>query len=457
VSERIQELEHENRKLRKINQVLMDRVERSINDSGNAFALFEQNILLQKRVAQRTSELEQAYRRLLELDKMKSAFLSSVTHELRTPLTSVLGFVKLIDKAFGKVFLPLASNEKTEKKGRQIQDNLRIIIHETQRLTRLINDVLDLTRIEAGHVNWRDEEFSLRRLIDLAVNAVMAMFATRPEVNLRLEVCEALPHIHADLDQLEQVLINLLSNACKFTEKGAVTIKAGMASNGDVLITVKDTGQGIPAEDMNRIFESFYQVAPSHSGLRNKPEGTGLGLVISRQIVEHYGGSIRVESEPGKGSAFHVRLPSTIVVQPRPDRKACEPTLEMAAQPEVGSRKPRVLVVDDDPAVCEYIAQLLVRDRIDVLMANNGHQALELARQYKPDLITLDLMMPVMDGQAAMECLREESSLAGVPIVIISALNPGCEVSADANFAKPINDELLVQTVHRLLNLKEPV
>lgn len=456
MSNRVQELEQENRRLRKINLVLMDRVERSINDSGNAFALFEQNILLQKRVAQRTAELEQAYRRLLELDKMKSAFLSSVTHELRTPLTSVLGFVKLIDKAFCKVFLPLAPDGKTEQKGRRIRDNLRIIIHETQRLTRLINDVLDLTRIEAGHVNWRDEEFSLRRLIDLAVNAVMAMFATRPEVNLRLEICEELPNIVADLDQLEQVLINLLSNACKFTEKGAVTLKASTEANGDVVISVKDTGQGIPAEDMDRIFESFYQVAPSHSGLRNKPEGTGLGLVISLQIVEHYGGSIRVESQPGKGSVFHVRLPSAIVVQPRPGRKKCQSVREMVAEPQTGGRKPRILVVDDDPAVCEYIAQLLVRDGIDVLMANNGQQALDIARQYKPDLITMDLMMPVMDGQAAMERLREESSLAGVPIVIISALHPGCEVTADANFAKPINDELLVQTVHRLLNLKEP-
>jgi len=252
-------------------------------------------------------ELEEANQRLRELDEMKSAFLSSVSHELRTPLTSILGFSKLLHKEFAKNFLPLAEGKTPLlKKGERIQENLSIISHEGERLTRLINDVLDLNKIESGRMGWRDERLNMTEIIDVAVQSVTGMF-TQSTVDLATEIDSGLPVIIADPDRMQQVLINLLNNAAKFTEKGSVTVRA-FPRFGQVRVEISDTGLGINPEDQSQIFEKFHQT--KSDTMEDKPKGTGLGLTICREIVEHYGGRIWVESEIEKGSTFIFTLPA---------------------------------------------------------------------------------------------------------------------------------------------------
>ena len=253
-------------------------------------------------------ELEEANQRLRELDEMKSAFLSSVSHELRTPLTSILGFAKLLSKEFGKNFLPLASgDDRLVSKGRRIQENLAIISHEGERLTRLINDVLDLNKIESGRMGWRDGPLDMNEVIDGAANLVSGMF-TQTDVEFVSEVEPGLPIIVADRDRMQQVLINLLNNAAKFTVQGRVTLRA-FPRFGQLRVEVVDTGTGIHPEDQSEIFEKFHQTVTDDT-MVDKPKGTGLGLTICREIIEHYGGRIWVESEVGKGSTFIFTLPS---------------------------------------------------------------------------------------------------------------------------------------------------
>jgi PAS domain S-box-containing protein len=253
-------------------------------------------------------ELEEANQRLRELDEMKSAFLSSVSHELRTPLTSILGFAKLLHKEFTRNFLPLAPDDPLlVKKGQRIQNNLLIISHEGERLTRLINDVLDLNKIESGSMGWRDERLNMSDIVETAVQSVTGLFSQNPQVGLVSEIDPALPVVIADPDRMQQVLINLLNNAAKFTDDGSVTVRA-FPRFGQVRVEIADTGVGILPEDQNRIFEKFHQSRTAAMG--DKPKGTGLGLTICREIVEHYGGRIWVESELGKGSTFIFTLPA---------------------------------------------------------------------------------------------------------------------------------------------------
>jgi Na+/proline symporter/signal transduction histidine kinase len=268
-----------------------------------------------RELAEKAHELEEANIRLRELDHMKSAFLSSVSHELRTPLTSVLGFAKLIRKDLAAVFPHLArEHPDTGHRCRRVVDNLDIITDEGERLTRLINDVLDLTRIEDGRMIWRDQDAPLRPLLDRAAQAVSGQFAANPAVRLVTELPDRLPVLRLDPDHLLQVLLNLLGNAGKFTAAGEVRLTAGPTPDGGWRVSVTDTGPGIAPEDLPHIFEAFYQA--SRDTLEDKPRGTGLGLTISRRIMAHYGGDIRVESAPGRGAAFHVLIPPGAVAGP---------------------------------------------------------------------------------------------------------------------------------------------
>jgi signal transduction histidine kinase len=262
-----------------------------------------------KDLYKKTVELQEANRRLKELDQMKSGFLSSVSHELRTPLTSVLGFAKIIRKDFAKNFVPIArNNRKAEKKAKRIIENLDIILQEGERLTRLINDVLDLAKIESGRFEWRDKIFPMGEAIQQAVQAASGQFAQKPRVKLSTKIPRDLPRIKADPDRLVQVIINLLNNAAKFTEKGRVDLDAGARADGWIEVSVHDTGIGIPPGDMDKVFDKFHQVTKGDT-LKDKPKGSGLGLAICRQIIERYGGRIWAESKIDGGSTFTFTLP----------------------------------------------------------------------------------------------------------------------------------------------------
>ncbi|MEW5772280.1 MAG: ATP-binding protein [Thermodesulfobacteriota bacterium] len=265
---------------------------------------------LERKVEERTRELTEANRRLLEADEIKSAFLSSASHELRTPLTSVLGFAKLAGRSFGRHFLPLAaSSPDLSKKARVILENMSIIEKEGERLTRLVNDLLDLNKIESGRMEWRDQVLDAAALLTAAFNTVRGPDSRRRGVEFVLDLAPGLPAIRADRDRITQVMLNLLDNAVKFTSHGAITLRAASVGQGWLEIRVEDTGRGIPEQDLEMIFDKFYQVAGAGAGA-DKPRGTGLGLAICRQIVAHSGGRITASSVPGRGSVFTILLPA---------------------------------------------------------------------------------------------------------------------------------------------------
>ncbi|WP_018125887.1 sensor histidine kinase [Desulfovibrio oxyclinae] len=259
-------------------------------------------------LVRKARELEDANRRLRELDEMKSAFLSSVSHELRTPLTSILGFAKLLSRDFNKNFKPMAvGDDRLMHKSERINENLEIIGQEGERLTRLINDVLDLIKIESGSMGWQDRPMDIGELVGRGVQAVKGIFEQRSSVRLIQDIDPNLPKVMVDPDRMQQVFINLLNNAAKFTEDGTVTVRARMAGNEMMRVEIEDTGVGIAAEELDSIFEKFHQ--SSLNIIKHKPQGTGLGLTICREIVEHYGGHIWVESSLGEGSTFVFTLP----------------------------------------------------------------------------------------------------------------------------------------------------
>ncbi|WP_319468534.1 ATP-binding protein [uncultured Pseudodesulfovibrio sp.] len=264
---------------------------------------------LERKVAERTAELEEANQELLCLDKAKSHFLSSTSHELRTPLTSIFGFIKLLERSFKKRFQPHLNDveEATKYIGTHLE-NFKIVRKETERLGRLISDLLDLNKIEANRVDWRDSDVDVKQLVNSAAKSIVGQFNDNPDIELIVDTPMSLPSLHVDEDRIHQVLINLLNNAAKFTEKGSVTISVQDAGENALEFSVTDTGTGISENDQKQIFEIFYQ-AQNGSEQYGPQFGTGLGLAICKEIVEHYNGRIWVESEVGKGSAFRFTIP----------------------------------------------------------------------------------------------------------------------------------------------------
>ncbi len=270
----------------------------------------EQKAALERRVVERTADLVDARRAAEEATESKSRFLSNVSHELRTPLTSVVGFSKLIARRLDEVIYPAigsSGDPKVERAMRQVRENLAIIAEEGDRLTALINETLDLAKIEAGKVDWRAEPVDVADVIARASAATASLIQPDHGPRLRVETEPDLPWITGDRDRLIQVVINLISNAVKFTREGSITIIAWHdPSEGVVQVAVSDTGIGIAPEDQAKVFEPFGQAGDT---LPERPHGTGLGLPICREIVEHHGGRIWVDSRLGAGSTFQFTLP----------------------------------------------------------------------------------------------------------------------------------------------------
>jgi len=247
-----------------------------------------------------------------EADKMKSDFLSLVSHELRTPLTSIYGFTKLIKKEISAIRHGEEDETSLAKKRKRLDGNLDIISDECGRLTRLINNVLDLARIESGRITWDDRPVALRDVIGTAVAAVEGLFMEKPSVAFELDLSDDLPKVMIDTDLFTQVLINLINNAVKFTDSGVVVLNAS-TEDEQIKLTISDNGHGIAEDDLENIFDKFYIIREGDT-LGCRQMGTGLGLPICKQIVEHYGGKIWAESVQKNGSTFFLVLPSEIIV-----------------------------------------------------------------------------------------------------------------------------------------------
>ncbi|MDR4505633.1 MAG: HAMP domain-containing histidine kinase [Candidatus Scalindua sp.] len=268
--------------------------------------LEESNRALEQKVEERTHRLEEANKALKEQDMIKTEFLSTVSHEIRTPLALVLGFAKIINRRLEGVIFPhvTVEDEKVEKTKKQVRENINIIISEGNRLTDLINELLDISKIESGEVEWKMEPVSVAEIIERAA-MVTGSFFVGNRIKFIVDIEEKLPKIVGDKDRLVQVVINLISNAVKFTEAGTITCRARKRIN-EILVSIVDTGVGIDLVDQNKIFDKFKQ---GKIMLKKKSKGTGLGLSICKKLIEHHGGRIWVESRLGKGSTFSFNLP----------------------------------------------------------------------------------------------------------------------------------------------------
>ncbi len=431
---------------------LLSTIAASVGVALNNATLFED-------VKQAKMEAEAFGKAAEKANEAKSAFLSTVSHELRTPLTSVLGFAKIIRKRLDEKIFPAINrtDAKTDKVINQITENLKVVISEGERLTHLINDVLDLAKIEAGKMEWNVEEVSLSEVAERAIAATTTLFDQK-ELSLTKNIENNLPAISGDKDKLIQVIINLISNAVKFTNKGSVTLTAKRKKN-ELIVSIADTGIGIAKEDYAAVFEQFKQVGGDT--LTDKPKGTGLGLPICKEIVEHHGGRIWVESEVGKGSTFSFAFP--IIPSSNKNRETPIHLNELMKQLKeqmvfsklkMDGRNATILVVDDEDSIRSLLHQELSDAGYLIEEAKDGKMALECIRKNRPDLIILDVMMPEINGFDVAAILKNDPQTMDIPIIILSIVQDkarGFRIGVDRYLTKPIDTVKLFEEVGNLL------
>lgn len=367
----------------------------------------------------REQELAAARDEAMEATRAKSKFLANMNHELRTPLNAIIGLTEMLE-------------EDAEDLGQEdFVEPLQRIRRAGNHLLHLINEILDLSKIEAGRLELHIEEIDLDALVQ-DVAATVRPLAEKNRNRLQIRQAERLGRMHADLTRVRQIFLNLLSNACKFTEDGEVVLDVARDTRGSgtsLTFTVKDTGIGMTPEQLGRIFEEFSQ---ADSSTTRKYGGTGLGLAISQRLCQLMGGSITVESSPGVGSSFTVQLP---------DAGAPATAVADQVQPSRTGRN-QVLVIDDEETVRDLMRRFLVREGFDVVTAKNGEEGLVLARRLRPSLITLDVMMPVRDGWSVLQELKSDPALAEIPVVMLTILdekNKGYALGAAEYMTKPID------------------
>lgn len=397
-----------------------------------------------------------------EVDRMKTDFISTVSHELRTPLTSVLGFASIVlEKLEEKVFPAIPSGDRKQQKHiDRVRRNLEIIVAEAERLTVLIDDVLDIAKMEAGKVEWKAESLSMAEVLERGIAATSAL-VERQNLTLTCNVEPNLPQIVGDRDRLIQVVINLLSNAVKFTEDGGLTCRL-YRRDDEIRVEIADTGMGIAPEDLPKVFDKFQQVGET---LTDKPKGTGLGLPICQQIVEHHGGRIWAESQLGAGSTFIFTLPLTQTAldsETEPMRtldmtplvEELRDRVEAVVEAQTTPSQKTILVVDDDKNVRELLRQSLQAQGYNVQQAKDGVEAIVQVKRSRPDLIVLDVMMPYIDGFDVAAVLKNEPQTMGIPILVLSIVEDrerGYRVGIDRYLKKPIDRQGLLSEVGTLL------
>ncbi|MGB9776395.1 MAG: GAF domain-containing protein [Anaerolineae bacterium] len=377
--------------------------------------------------------------RLKEMDRLKSQFLANMSHELRTPLNSIIGFSRVILKGIDG---PITEQQRQD---------LEAIFNSGQHLLGLINDILDISKIEAGKMELAFEPTDLQEIIRGVMSTAIALVKDKP-IELQQSVPADLPTIIADSRRVRQILLNLVSNAAKFTDRGFIRVEAKV--EGDhVVISVSDSGIGIPPEKLPRIFEAFTQVDASPS---RKYGGTGLGLTISKSFIELHGGKIWVESELGKGSTFTFTLP---IQGPPQIRPGAEPQAEEAPRaeeaptpvPEAPGRV--VLCVDDDEGVITLFRRYLDKQGYRVVGLSDPFRVVEAVKQIRPFAITLDVMMPGKDGWQVIQELKADPETRNIPVImctIVAEKGRGLSLGAADYLVKPILEQDLITALDRL-------
>jgi signal transduction histidine kinase/ActR/RegA family two-component response regulator len=396
---------------------------------------------LEELVAERTAELQVAKERAEVANQAKSSFLAQMSHELRTPLNAILGYAQILK-------MNAALSEERRNVG------LDTIRASGEHLLALIVDILDLSKIEAGKAELVPEQIDLGAFLR-GIADIIRVRAEEKRLQFSLETAADLPPtLHVDAGRLRQVLINLLGNAVKFTDRGQVTLAvrrlAGNATHVRLRFEVQDTGVGIRADQTEAIFEPFEQVGD----MQRRTGGTGLGLAISRQLVRAMGGDIRVDSQPGSGSRFSFEL-----LLPLRDSGSAAPR---ARDTIIGYHGPRrsILIADDAAGSRSMLADLLGLLGFDVSVAADGQQALAQIAAAAPDLVLMDMVMPVMGGLEAVQRTRENPARAGTPIIVVSANVSSSDrarslaAGANAFCPKPLERDELLAAIGQQLGLR---
>jgi adenylate cyclase len=381
-------------------------------------------------LAEMVGDLEAARDEAMEASRTKSSFLANMSHELRTPLNAIIGLTELL--------CDNAARFGTEK----ALEPLRRVLRAGRHLLSLINDILDLSKIEAGKMDLTVESVAIRPIID-EVSGIARPLSEQNKNTLEVDCADGIHSVHADNMRLRQILLNLLSNACKFTKAGTVRLRVTRpreAGREWIDFAVSDSGIGMTEEQLGRLFQEFTQADASTT---RQFGGTGLGLAISRRLCRLMGGDITVTSVPGSGSTFTVRLPAeaeTVLA-------AAPGAPETAAATEDGARG-TVLVIDDDPTARELIAAHLAESGFTVKTAASGVDGLKQARALRPAAITLDIMMPDIDGWTVLAALKGDPALADIPVVIVTIVDEqrrGIALGAAGYMTKPIDRDRLVE------------
>jgi len=404
---------------------------------------------IEKMVTIRTAELKRSNEELEHAraeseaaNKAKSSFLANMSHELRTPLNAIIGYSEMLEEEVDEDFAP--DLQKINAAGRH--------------LLALINDVLDLSKIEAGKLELYLETFDIYKAIMDIVGTTDPLIKKNNNT-LKINCSAETGSMHADLTRVRQCMLNLISNAAKFTDHGVITLdvsREGAEETGWVVLSVSDTGIGMTEEQLGRLFEAFSQAEATTA---KKYGGTGLGLAISRRFCRMMGGDVTVTSIPGEGSTFTMKIPSK-VVDPRAKPKVEIPKPDIRHE-ALESSVATVLIVDDDPVARDLLQRYLQKNGFRAVCASNGKEALRLAGEVHPHVITLDVFMPEMDGWAVLSALKANEATSSIPVVMITMEDNkelGFALGIADYLTKPVDREQLLRLLQKYrLDTPQPV